>query len=218
MNHLLKIYALLFLSSACAPYAKGPVFTKERAQQVFQPVVKFMDIQPGMTIADVGAGSGALTVSMATQLDSCIIYIQDIDRKVLEQQNVDKMIAHYSNQFEYDLGGRNQFHLVYGSVTNSNLPNRAFDIIYSNATLHVFDHPEDMLRDLRQKLKPTGKLFVRDGFRRDHGLDQFCSDKKCAKRLYSVDELITMMTHNGFQLIKQTPDSVDYRIFGFEIR
>ena len=80
------------------------------------------DIQPGMTVADVGAGSGALTVIMATQLDSCTVYIQDIDRSVLEQQNVDKMIGYYSKQVGYDLGQRNQFQLVYGTTKQSNLP------------------------------------------------------------------------------------------------
>ncbi len=205
MIQLLKISAFLALLSACAPYAKGPVFTKEHAHQTFKPLVEFMDIQPGMAIADVGAGSGALTVSMASQLDSCIVYIQDIDREVLEQENVNKMITYYSNQLENDLGQYNEFYLIYGTVTASNLPYDTLDIIYSSTTFHVFDHPEAMLRDLRQKLKPTGKIFIRDGFRGDHGLSEYCPDSKCAKRLYRIEELISMMAQNGYRLSSKPP-------------
>jgi len=97
-----------------------------------------------MTIADVGAGSGALTVIMATQLDSCTVYIQDIDQKVLQQKNVDKMLKHYSKKLGYDLGKRNEFKLIYGTYNQSKLPDNSIDIIYSNATIHVFDEPDAM--------------------------------------------------------------------------
>lgn len=69
------------------------------------------------------------------------------------------MITYYSGRLEYDLGNRNEFHLVYGTVTESILPNHSLDFMYSSATLHFFDHPEAMLQDLRQKLRSTGKFF-----------------------------------------------------------
>ena len=206
---------LLLLLIACAPYANGPVFSTEDANKTFQPILDFMDAKPGMAIADVGAGSGALTVIMATQLDSCTVYIQDIDKKVLEQENVNKMIAYYSKRLGYDLGKRNTFHITYGEITGTNLPDGALDLIYSNATVHVFDQPDAMLTDLRKKLKPTGRIFIRDSFKGDQGEGEFCSDTKCGKRLYTIDEFLAMMDRNGFQLVKQSPNQSGYPVFGF---
>ncbi|MEQ9437799.1 MAG: methyltransferase domain-containing protein [Cyclobacteriaceae bacterium] len=217
MPHQFRTLMAFLLLSACAPYAKGPVFTQENAEKTFQPFIEFMDIKPGMAVADVGAGSGALTVIMATQLDNCAVYIQDIDHQVLEQENVNKMIAYYSGQLGYELGQRNQFHLVYGTTTQSNLPDGSIDVIYSNATMHVFDAPDAMLQDLRKKLKPTGKIFIRDSFRGDHGEGEFCSSSKCARRLLSIEEFLAMMDKNGYRLIKQSPDMDGYSLFGFEL-
>lgn len=211
----LLVFFVLF--AACAPYSKGPVFTKEDAKTTFQPIIEFLEVKPGMAVADVGAGSGALTVIMATQLDSCLVYIQDIDRELLQQKNVDKMIAYYSKQLGYPLGERNHFHLVYGSTTQSNLPDASLDLIYSNATMHAFTEPDVMLRDLRGKLKPTGKIFIRDSFRGDHKEGEFCSDKKCGRPLYTISEFIAKMTKNGFQLVKQSSDLSGYPVFGFAL-
>jgi ubiquinone/menaquinone biosynthesis C-methylase UbiE len=212
-----SLVVVLILFAACAPYSKGPVFTKDNARKTFQPLIEFMDVKPGMAVADVGAGSGALTVIMATQLDSCSVYIQDIDRDVLQQKNVDKMIAYYSKQLGYKLGVRNQFRPVYGSTTQSNLPDGALDVIYANATMHAFTEPDVMLQDLRKKLKPTGKIFIRDSFRDDHNESQYCSDSKCGRPLYTISEFLAKMTKNGYQLIKQSSDISGYPVFGFTL-
>jgi ubiquinone/menaquinone biosynthesis C-methylase UbiE len=174
-----------------------------------------MEAKPGMHIADVGAGSGALTVIMATQLDSCTVFIQEIDRKILEQKNLDKMIAHYSKELGYELGKRNDFKIVYGESTQSNLPDNTLDLIYVNATVHAFDKPDAMLTDLRNKLKPNGRIFVRDSFNGDKGEGQFCSDKKCGKRLYTIDEFLTLMDKNGFKQVKHSANLSGYPVFGF---
>jgi ubiquinone/menaquinone biosynthesis C-methylase UbiE len=215
MNKL-KILTAALLLSACAPYAKGPVFSAKDAKSTFQPILEFMEVKRGMAVADVGAGSGALTVIMATQLDSCEVFIQDIDRKMLQQKNVNKMISYYSKLLGHNLGQQNKFNLVYGSLTQSNLTDNSIDVIYSNATVHAFNHPDSMLQDLRQKLKPRGKIFIRDSFRGDHKEAEFCSDIKCAKRLFSIDEFLAMMDKNGYRLIKQSPDMSGYPVFGFE--
>jgi ubiquinone/menaquinone biosynthesis C-methylase UbiE len=203
----------IFLFAACAPYSKGPVFTKDNAKKTFQPIIEFLEIKPGMAVADVGAGSGVLTVIMATQLDSCAVYIQDIDRDVLQQKNVDKVIVYYSKQL--GCPSRNLFHLVYGTTTQTNLADGSLDVIYANATMHAFTEPDVMLQDLRKKLKPTGKIFIRDSFKGDHSEGQYCSDSKCGRPLYSISEFLAKMTKNGFQLVKQSPDMSGYPIFGF---
>jgi ubiquinone/menaquinone biosynthesis C-methylase UbiE len=214
-----RYFLVLLLSiSACAPYAHGPVFTTENASKTFQPIIDFMEVKPGMAVADVGAGSGALTVIMATQLDSCTVYIQDIDQKILVQENVDKMIAYYSGKLGYDLGKRNTFHVTYGTLTHCNLPDEAIDLIYSNATVHAFTQPDSMLTDLRSKLKPTGKIFIRDSFKGNHSEGEFCSDTKCGKPLYTIAEFLDMMERTGFLLVKQSPDMSGYPVFGFTLK
>ena len=215
MKHTALIFLLLIVAS-CAPYANGPVFKIQGAKDTFAPILEFMEAKPGMHMADVGAGSGALTVIMATQLDSCTVYIQDIDKKILEQENVNKMIGYYSKELGYDLGKRNTFHITYGELTQSNLPDDALDLIYSNATVHAFDKPDSMLTDLRKKLKPNGRIFIRDSFNGDQDEGPFCSDAKCGKPLYTIDEFLAIMYRNGFRLVKQTPNMSGYPVFGFE--
>lgn len=105
----------------CAPYANGPVFRIEDARSTFGPILDFMEAKRGMAVADVGAGSGALTVIMATQRDSCTVYIQDIDQKILAQENVNKMVAYYSKKLGYDLGKRNTFHITHGALSSFQL-------------------------------------------------------------------------------------------------
>ena len=53
---------LTALLSACAskvPYA-GPVMSQKSIRQTFDPILQFMNYQPGMAFADVGAGEGAI--------------------------------------------------------------------------------------------------------------------------------------------------------------
>lgn len=213
--NLKPAFLILLVASACAPYANGPVFKVDDAKSTFGPILEFMEAKPGMHIADVGAGSGALTVIMATQLDNCTVYIQDIDRKILEQENVNKMVSHYSKQLGYDLGKRNTFKVVHGEATQSNLPDQTLDLMYVNATVHAFDKPDSMLTDLRKKLKPTGRIFIRDSFYGDKGEGEYCSDEKCGKKLYTIDQFLTMMASNGFHLLKQTDNLSGYPVFGF---
>jgi len=74
-----------------------------------------------------------------------------------------------------------------------------------------------LLQDLRKKLKPTGKIFIRDGFKGDDGEGEFCSSKKCTKRLLSIDELLVMMEQNGYRLVKQSLYMDGYPLFGFKL-
>ncbi len=215
---LKSLIALLAILSSCTPYAKGPVFTIANAQKTFRPLIDFMDIEQGMAVADVGAGSGALTVIMATQLEDCDVYIQDIDHEVLQQENVNKMVNYYSKKLGYDLRQKNQFHVVYGTTDQTNLPDQSIDVIYSNATIHVFDNPAGMLQDLQKKLKPDGRLFIRDSFKGHDGEGAYCTAKDCGKPLLTIDEFLTLMSENGYILTKQTPDFSGYPLFGFEVK
>ncbi len=220
--HLNCIFALTGLVfSACAPkgvpYENGPVMSEKSVKKVFQPILQFMEYKPGMSFADVGAGSGALTVMMASLMDQSTVYIQDIDTSVLKQPNVDKMIDFYGKQSGQDLRRNNNFFITIGGVQKTNLPNRSFDLIYSNATVHNFTSLDSMIIDLGRKLKPSGVLFLRDSFKNDHGEGSYCSDPKCGRPLLTIDEFLAAMRKNGFKIKKQSPDMSGYPVFGFTL-
>jgi ubiquinone/menaquinone biosynthesis C-methylase UbiE len=222
MNHAHRVITFILIvllfqvcSPKVAPYAHGPVMSEKRIKKSFEPILQFMDVKPGIVFADVGASSGALTVMMATLMDSATVYIQDIDQTNLQEDNLNKIIDFYSKQSNLNLRNKNKFQLVIGDRTHSNLPNETFDLIYSNATMHVFDSPDTILTDLSKKLKPNGKLFIRDSFKNDHGAGNFCSDPSCAKPLITIDEFLITMERNRFKLVKKSPDMSGYPLFGF---
>jgi ubiquinone/menaquinone biosynthesis C-methylase UbiE len=187
--------------------------SQKSIKKTFQPILKFMDYKPGMSFADVGAGSGALTIMMASLMDHSTVYIQEIDTNSLKKNNLDKIIDFYSKQSGEDLRKKNQFTITIGTTKKTNLPNHTFDLIYSNATVHSFASLDSMLVDLSKKLKPNGVLVLRDGFKNDHGEGNYCS--KCGKQLLTIDEFLTTMKRNGFKIKKQSPDMSGYPVFAF---
>lgn len=221
MNKLSLVILILALwLGACAPrtapYAGGGTMSQKDIAETFGPILQFMNVRPGVTFADVGAGSGVITVQMSTLMDNASIYIQDIDTSALQSPNLDKIIDYYSTQTKKDLRKHNRYHLVIGEVVHTNLPPASMDLIYTNATIHVLSSPDAMIADIGTRLKPDGLLFVRDSFKGDHGEGDVCSDKTCGRPLLTIEAFLEMMKRNGFQLVKQTPDMSGYPVFGFD--
>lgn len=210
---------ILMILGSCSPktlpYEGGPVSSQKDIEKTFQPILDLMDYKPGMSFADVGAGSGAITVSMATLMQGSKVYIQDIDTTVLRSSNVDKMIDFYSKQSGRDLRKVNEFHTTIGDVQKTNLPEASFDLIYSNATVHNFTSIDLMMSDIGRKLKPGGRVFFRDSFKGDHGEGERCPDPKCNNPLLTIDEFLDVMKRNGFKMEKSSPDMSGYPVFGF---
>lgn len=125
MKHFWKAaFVLVAVCESCAPYQYGPFNKEKEIHKVFPPILKFMDYKAGMTFADVGASSGAITIMMATLMDSSSIYIQDIDTSRLKAHNVEKIINYYSKQSKIDLRQKNKFQITIGDKEHSNLPTK----------------------------------------------------------------------------------------------
>lgn len=218
-----KTFSLIFLLAlflvACSPrrlpYKGGPIMDQQDIERTFKPILAFMDYKPGMTFADVGAGSGALTVMMATLMEDSDVYIQDIDSAVLNPQNVKRIIDYYSAQGEQDLRLKNNFRTVIGSVDHTNLSDGMFDIIYSNATVHNFTAIDSIMVDLGRKLKPSGLLVFRDSFLNYGRSKERCTDPTCARPLLSIEEFLGVMNRNGYKVVRQVQDMSGYPAFAF---
>jgi hypothetical protein len=194
------------------PYKCGPVLKKDDIQ-TFERLNDYLEISSGDSFAEIGASSGYYNGAMAVFLDSVTFYLQDIDRDCLNENNLQKVLRHYSKFRKSPITATNSFHIVIGSETKTNLPINAIDIIFSNATYHVLDQPDAIISDLYQSLRYDGSLAIRDEFVYD-GSIKYCPDKNCKNPLTKFEDFQATMERNGFVMVHQT-DQFGYPVYKF---
>ncbi len=109
-----------------------------------------IQVVTGSTVADVGAGSGYMTVKMARRVGPTgKVYASDIQPEmlVLLRQRLAK--ERLSN-----------VEPVLGQVNDPRLPTSAIDLILMVDVYHEFAEPQQMLRRMREALKPDGRLVL----------------------------------------------------------
>ncbi len=112
--------------------------------------VNALGLKAGMTVADVGAGSGYMTVRMARRVGPAgRVYAEDIQPQMIDL--LTKRIARdrITNVVP-----------VLGLVDDPKLPEGALDLILLVDVYHEFSEPQKMLRGLRASLKPGGRLVL----------------------------------------------------------
>jgi cyclopropane fatty-acyl-phospholipid synthase-like methyltransferase len=115
-------------------------------------LVQLLELKPGMTIADVGAGFGAWTMRFARWIGPAgRVYATDIGA-------VQLTALRESVQRE----GLNNVTVIEGSVNTTNLPPLCCDAILIRDAYHHLTRPDDFVRSLAASLKPQGRLAVVD--------------------------------------------------------
>lgn len=107
-------------------------------------------IEQGSVVADVGAGSGYMTVRMAERVGPAgRVFGTDIQPQMLTmlRQRLDR--EKISNVT-----------LVQGTIDDPKLPASTLDLILMVDVYHEFSEPQKMLRGLRAALKPTGRMVL----------------------------------------------------------
>jgi len=109
-----------------------------------------LDLQRGMTVADVGAGSGYMTIRLAKKVGPTgKVYGQDIQPEMINllQQRITK--EKITNVVP-----------LLGLVDDPKLPAGSIDLELLVDVYHEFSEPQKMLRGLRSALKPGGRLVL----------------------------------------------------------
>ena len=109
-----------------------------------------LGLTPGSTVADVGAGSGYMTVRMAKLVGRTgKVYANDIQPQMLQilKQRLDR------EQIP-------NVELVLGTFDDPRLPAEAIDLILMVDVYHEFSEPQKMLQRMRASLRPTGRLVL----------------------------------------------------------
>jgi ubiquinone/menaquinone biosynthesis C-methylase UbiE len=107
-------------------------------------------IVPGSTVADVGAGSGYMTVRLAARVGPAgKVYANDIQPQMLallRQRLAKEKITNVEP--------------ILGVVDDPKLPAGAIDLILLVDVYHEFSEPQKMLRRMRDALADTGRLVL----------------------------------------------------------
>ena len=109
-------------------------------------------VQPGMTMAEIGAGEGRATAFMANQVGpSGMILSTEIDEDRLAD----------IRQTAAEAGHQNVTALL-GTARETNLPAACCDAIFLVKVYHHFTEPAAINRSIFESLKPGGRLAVVD--------------------------------------------------------
>jgi ubiquinone/menaquinone biosynthesis C-methylase UbiE len=104
----------------------------------------------GSTVADVGAGSGYMTVKMAKRVGPTgKVYANDIQPQMLTmlRQRLDREKVP-------------NVELVLGGLDDPKLPANAIDLILMVDVYHEFSEPQKMLRRMHESLRAGGRLVL----------------------------------------------------------
>jgi len=107
-------------------------------------------IKPGMIVADVGAGTGYMSLRLAKRVGSSgKVYANDLQPEML------KLLRENARQ-----AGLTNIETVQGEEADPKLPPGRMDLILLVDVYHEFSRPREMIDRLREALKPDGRLVL----------------------------------------------------------
>jgi predicted methyltransferase len=123
---------------------------ERQAEEAPDRALALMGLAPGMTVADVGAGSGYMTLRLAALVGpSGKVYANDIQPDMLAGIRAKADRQHLTN-----------VETVRGSEDDARLPAGAVDLALMIDVYHELRQPQAMLRSVRRALKPSGRLVL----------------------------------------------------------
>jgi predicted methyltransferase len=122
-------------------------------------IITALQLKPGMTVADIGAGTGFYTHLFAKQVGlTGKVYAVDISENFI--QNILRAAK---------AQGLNNVEGIVNNQQTTNLPPGSVDLAFVCDTYHHFEYPQTMLTSISQALRPSGQLIIID-FRKQHGV------------------------------------------------
>jgi ubiquinone/menaquinone biosynthesis C-methylase UbiE len=124
----------------------------------FESVVRLAEIQPGMSIADIGAGQGYYTVRLSP--------IVGRTGRILAEDIVPQTIQALAQRVQRER--LDNVALKLGQPNDPQLPDASFDRIMMIHMYHEIQRPSEFLWHLRDALKRGGRIIVVDADRPTH--------------------------------------------------
>jgi ubiquinone/menaquinone biosynthesis C-methylase UbiE len=156
-------------------------------------IIELLGIKSGMTIGEVGAGRGRMTVYLAREVGpSGKIYANDID---------DLSLAYLKGRCRR-LGFSN-VDIIKGMTDDPLLPEKKLDMAVMALVYHMLEKPDKLLENIKKSLKPGAVLVILDpsdaDIDREFGIDRSKPDVKTP----TIRERIANSASSaGYQVVK----------------
>ena len=151
MKRQLWIVTLFVLAVPAALLAIGLYRDANPATEI-RDLTKLLALEPGMTVAEIGAGSGRMTLLAARTVGpSGRVIATELDGPDLADLREAAASAELSN-----------VEAVQGTQDGPNLPDECCDAVFMSKVYHHFARPTAMNEGLFEALKPGGRLAVID--------------------------------------------------------
>lgn len=169
-----------------------------------EEVVGHLNLEAGMDVADVGAGTGFYSLLMAEKVGpSGTVYSVDIAQNFIEYINAKAAEANLTN--------------VVG-ITNprrsTGLEPNSIDAAFMCDTYHHFEYPRSMMKSMREALRPGGVLLLVDMERIGDITTPFVLNMVRAGKGHFTDEIID----DGFEMVEEIPFTEKHYIIKFRKR
>jgi ubiquinone/menaquinone biosynthesis C-methylase UbiE len=154
-------------------------------------ILSALGLEPGMEVADVGAGTGFLTLLIAAAVRP--------DGRVFAEDVVPEFLEHIAAAAKKE--GLGNVTTVLGDQKSAKLEPGSIDLALVCDVYHHFEFPRPMLASLHSALRDGGRLVVID-FERVEGVStQFAIEHVRAGKGTFTDEI----KNGGFDLVRELP-------------
>jgi SAM-dependent methyltransferase len=111
-------------------------------------LIEALHLEPGMVVADVGAGSGVISRMIAKEVgeDGTVLAVD------IQQEMLDALVLSARK------AGLRNIQPVLGTIRSTSLKPESVDLAILVDVYHEFDHPHEMLLDISRSLKPGGRI------------------------------------------------------------
>jgi ubiquinone/menaquinone biosynthesis C-methylase UbiE len=148
---LVALTLSLTLAHAQAPEARQAARERAQAEADAPKLVDVLGLKPGMTVADVGAGFGAVTVVLGKWIGGGRVFATDIGERQL------RTIREYVEK-----EGLKNITVIEGAAASTNLPAECCDAIFMRDVYHHITAIDAFNKSLLASLKPGGRLAIID--------------------------------------------------------
>ncbi len=169
----------------------------EPQQAESQRLTELLAIEPGMVVADVGAGRGGWTLGMSRVVGpDGHVFSTEIDPQRIGEIRAAVADAEVNNVT-----------VVEGTPQDTGLPEGCCDAIFLRHVHHHITHPEEMHASLRRALRPGGRLAIIDfePFPRLFGIPKGVPENRAGHGM-PLEVLVDELAGAGFELEQRIDD------------